>query len=146
MFSLDEEIIEAMEGNKKTDDIETIEEEEPKPIDEDKPDMTSNDKIELLKEGQCYTLLISDYVNITEVEKYQNMNISRNEQIQELQSVLELESLQECKSNLIKNLKLYLYFLTKCLSLSIQYSAILCTKPVKLMSIKPLSFCTQCFF
>ena len=57
MFSLDEEIIEAMEGNKKTDDIETIEEEEPKPIDEDKPDMTSNDKIELLKEGQCYTLL-----------------------------------------------------------------------------------------
>ena len=57
MFSLDEEIIEAMEGNKKTDEIETIKEEEPKPIDEDKPDMTSNDKIELLKEGQYYTLL-----------------------------------------------------------------------------------------
>ena len=57
MFSLDEESIEAMEGNKKTDEIETIKEEEPKPIDEDKPDMTSNDKIELLKEGQYYTLL-----------------------------------------------------------------------------------------
>ena len=57
MFSLDEEIIEVMEGNKKTDEIETIKEELPKPIDEDKPDMTSNDKIQLLKEGQYYTLL-----------------------------------------------------------------------------------------
>ena len=57
MFSLDEEIIEVMEGNKKTDEIETIKEEVPKPIDEDKPDMTSNDKIQLLKEGQYYTLL-----------------------------------------------------------------------------------------
>ena len=45
MFSLDEEI------------IETIKEEVPKPIDEDIPDMTSNDKIQLLKEGQYYTLL-----------------------------------------------------------------------------------------
>ena len=66
MFSLDEEIIEVMEGNKKTDEIETIKEELPKPIDEDKPDMTSNDEIQLLKEGQYYTLLyyiiiISDY-------------------------------------------------------------------------------------
>ena len=57
MFSLDEEIIEVMKGNKKTDEIETIKEELPKPIDEDKPDMTSNDKIQLLKEGQYYTLL-----------------------------------------------------------------------------------------
>ena len=57
MFSLDEEIIEVMEGNKKTDEIETIKEEVPKPIDEDKPDMTSNDEIQLLKEGQYYTLL-----------------------------------------------------------------------------------------
>ena len=59
MFSLDQEIIEAMKGNKKTDEIETLKEEEPKHIDEDKlkPDMTSNDKIELLKEGQYYTLL-----------------------------------------------------------------------------------------
>ena len=60
MFSLDEE------GNKKTDKLETIKEEVPKPIDEDKPDMTSNDEIQLLKEGQYYTLLyyiiiISDY-------------------------------------------------------------------------------------
>ena len=66
MFSLDEEIIEVMEGNKKTDEIETIKEELPKPIDEDKPDMTSHDEIQLLKEGQNYTLLyyiiiISDY-------------------------------------------------------------------------------------
>ena len=57
MFSLDEEIIEVMKGNKKTDEIETIKEELPKPINEDKPDMTSNDKIQLLKEGQYYTLL-----------------------------------------------------------------------------------------
>ena len=57
MFSLDEEIIEVMEGNKKTDEIETIKEEVPKPINEDKPDMTSNDKIQLLNEGQYYTLL-----------------------------------------------------------------------------------------
>ena len=57
MFSLDKEIIEVMKGNKKTDEIETIKEELPKPIDEDKPDMTSNDKIQLLKEGQYYTLL-----------------------------------------------------------------------------------------
>ena len=57
MLSLDEEIFEVMEGNKKTYEIETIKEEVPKPIDEDKPDMTSNDKIQLLKEGQYYTLL-----------------------------------------------------------------------------------------
>ena len=57
MFSLDDEIIEAMEGNKKTAETETIKEEVPKPIDEDKPDMTSNDKIQLLIEGQYYTLL-----------------------------------------------------------------------------------------
>ena len=57
MFSLDEEIIEVMKGNKKTDKLETIREEVPKPIDEDKPDMTSNDEIQLLKEGQYYTLL-----------------------------------------------------------------------------------------
>ena len=59
-----------MEGNKKTDDIETIKEEEPKPIDEDKPDMTSNDKIKLLKEGLYYTLLISDCRNTNNTIKY----------------------------------------------------------------------------
>ena len=43
----------------KNHEIETIKEEESKPIDEDKPnpDMTSNHKIELLKKGQYYTLL-----------------------------------------------------------------------------------------
>ena len=63
MLSLDEEIIEVMEGNKKIDERETIREEVPKPIDEDKPDMTSNDEIQLLKEGQNYTLLYYNYYN-----------------------------------------------------------------------------------
>ena len=54
MFSLDEEIIESLKTNH---ELETIKEELPKPIDEDTPDMTSNDKIQLLKEGQYYTLL-----------------------------------------------------------------------------------------
>ena len=57
MFSIDEEIIEAME---KIHEIETIKEVESKLIDEDKPnsDMTSNDKTELLKEGRYCTLLL----------------------------------------------------------------------------------------
>ena len=63
MLSLDEEIIEVMEGNKKIDERETIREEVPKPINEDKPDMTSNDEIQLLKEGQNYTLLYYNYYN-----------------------------------------------------------------------------------